>query len=92
MSVMADDLINFTSMLRMSYNFLAGRDFLKKKKFREKKKLISVALPFSDLAFAAGGVPVFPIRMEIFSINNYSNCHFIFNLQCDWINSSFLFC
>ena len=68
---MADDLVNFTSMLKMSYNFLAGREFLKKKKFREKKKLISVALPFSDLAFAAGAVPVFPIRMEIFDINQY---------------------
>lgn len=71
MSTMADDLINFTSMLKMSFNFLAGRDFLKKKKFREKKKLISVALPFADLAFAAGAVPVFPVRMEIFNINKY---------------------
>jgi len=68
---MADDLINFTSMLKMSYNFLAGRDYLKRKKFREKKKLVSVVLPFSDLAFAAGAVPVFPIRMEIFDINQY---------------------
>ncbi len=71
MSIMADDIVNFTSMLKMSYNFLAGREFLKKKKFREKKKLVSVALPFSDLAFAAGAVPVFPIRMEIFDINQY---------------------
>ncbi|MHA1149825.1 MAG: 2-hydroxyacyl-CoA dehydratase [Promethearchaeota archaeon] len=71
MSIIADDVANFTSMLKISYNFLAGREFLKRKKFREKKKLISVALPFSDLAFAAGGVPVFPIRMEIFDINRY---------------------
>jgi len=71
MSIMADDLINFTSILKMSYNFLAGRDFLKKKKFREKKKLVSVALPFSDLAFAAGAVPVFPVRMEVFNVNKY---------------------
>ncbi|MHA1435991.1 MAG: 2-hydroxyacyl-CoA dehydratase [Promethearchaeota archaeon] len=71
MSIMAEDIISFTSMLKISYNFLASRDYLKKKKFREKKKLISVALPFSDLAFAAGAIPVFPIRMEIFSINRY---------------------
>lgn len=71
MSLIADDVINFTSMLKMSYNFLAGRDYLKKQKFRERKKLVSVALPFSDLCFAAGAVPVFPIRMEIFDINQY---------------------
>ncbi len=55
----------------MAYNFLSGRDYLKKLKFREKKKLISVVLPFSDLVFAAGGVPVFPIRMESFVLNQY---------------------
>jgi len=68
---MGDDLINFSSVLKMSYNFLAGREFLKRKKFREKKKLISVSLPFSDLAYAAGAIPVFPIRMQIFDINRY---------------------
>ncbi|MFO8018852.1 MAG: 2-hydroxyacyl-CoA dehydratase family protein [Promethearchaeia archaeon] len=71
MSVFADDIINFESMLKLSYNFLAGRDYLKKKKFQEKKKLVSVALPYSDLAFAAGAVPTFPIRMEKFKIDNY---------------------
>jgi len=55
----------------MSYNFLAGREYLKKKKFREKKKLVSVALAFSDLAFTVGAIPVFPIRMEVFNINRY---------------------
>ncbi len=68
---MADDVVNFTSMLKLSYNFLAGRDQLKKLKFREKKKLVSVVLPFSDLAFAAGAVPVFPIRMEMFDVDDY---------------------
>jgi benzoyl-CoA reductase/2-hydroxyglutaryl-CoA dehydratase subunit BcrC/BadD/HgdB len=71
MSIFADDIVGFTSVLKIAYNFLAGRDYLKKKKFREKKKLISVALPFSDLAFAAGGIPVFPIRMETLEINKY---------------------
>ncbi|MFX1234439.1 MAG: 2-hydroxyacyl-CoA dehydratase [Promethearchaeota archaeon] len=71
MSLMADELIRFSSVLRIAYNFLGGRDYLKRKKFREHKKLISVALPFSDLVFAAGAVPVFPIRMQIFEINKY---------------------
>jgi len=71
MSVFADDVINFKSVLKLAYNFLAGREYLKKKKFRERKKLVSVALPFSDLAFSAGAVPVFPIRMEKFKINSY---------------------
>ena len=55
----------------MAYNFLTGREYLKKKKFKEKKKLISVALGFPDLAFAVGGIPVFPIRMESFEVNKY---------------------
>ena len=71
MSVIADDVINFTSMLKMAYNLLTGNSYLKRKKFREKKKLVSVALPFSDLAYACGAIPVFPIRMEIFEINKY---------------------
>ncbi|TFG07599.1 MAG: 2-hydroxyacyl-CoA dehydratase [Promethearchaeota archaeon] len=71
MSVFADDIVRFSSVLKIAYNFLAGRDYLKRKKFREKKKLISVALPFSDLAFATGGVPVFPIRMHVLDIHKY---------------------
>ncbi|MFX1258826.1 MAG: 2-hydroxyacyl-CoA dehydratase [Promethearchaeota archaeon] len=68
---MVNDVINLTSMLKMVYNLLSGNSYLKRKKFREKKKLVNVALPFSDLAFACGTIPVFPIRMEIFEINNY---------------------
>lgn len=55
----------------MASNFLSGRDYLKKKKFRENKKLISVALGFPDLVFAVGAVPVFPIRMETFQFSSY---------------------
>ena len=55
----------------MAYDFLGGREYLKRMKFRERKKLISVALPFSDLIFAVGAIPVFPIRMERFKINKY---------------------
>ena len=71
MSLIADEIITFSSVLRIAYNFLAGRNDLKRKKFREKKKLVGVSLPFSDLAFAAGTVPVFPIRMHTFKISNY---------------------
>jgi len=55
----------------MASNFLGGRDYLKRKKIREKKKLISVALGFPDLVFAVGAVPVFPIRMETFEVSKY---------------------
>ena len=71
MSLMADELIRFSSVLRIAYNFLTGRNYLKRKKFREKKKLIAIALPFSDLAFAAGAIQVFPIRMHQFEIHKY---------------------
>jgi len=71
MSVIAEDVISFSSMLKMAYNFLSGNSYLKRKKFREKKKLIGVALPFSDLPYACGAIPVFPIRMEIFEVNKY---------------------
>jgi benzoyl-CoA reductase/2-hydroxyglutaryl-CoA dehydratase subunit BcrC/BadD/HgdB len=55
----------------MAYNFLSGRDYLRRKKSRERKKLISVALGFPDLVFAVGAIPVFPIRMESFKISTY---------------------
>jgi benzoyl-CoA reductase/2-hydroxyglutaryl-CoA dehydratase subunit BcrC/BadD/HgdB len=71
MSLIADEIIRFSSVLKIAYNFLTGRTYLKRKKFREKQKLVAVALPFSDLPFAAGTIPVFPIRMHIFEINKY---------------------
>jgi benzoyl-CoA reductase/2-hydroxyglutaryl-CoA dehydratase subunit BcrC/BadD/HgdB len=71
MSIYADDVISFTSVLKMAYNFLTGRDYLTKRKQKEKKKLISVALGFPDLVFAANAIPVFPIRLEKFKINLY---------------------
>ncbi|MFW9950308.1 MAG: 2-hydroxyacyl-CoA dehydratase [Candidatus Thorarchaeota archaeon] len=55
----------------MAYNFLTGRDYLRRKKLRERKKLISVALGFPDLVFAVGAIPVFPIRMESFKVSTY---------------------
>ena len=69
MSIYADDVVKFTSVLKIAYNFLMGRDYLNKKKSKEKKKLISVASGFPDLVFAADSIPVFPIRMEKFKIN-----------------------
>ncbi|MFW9988697.1 MAG: 2-hydroxyacyl-CoA dehydratase, partial [Candidatus Odinarchaeota archaeon] len=71
MSIYADDVVNFTSVLKIAYNFLTGREYLKKKKSREKKTLISVASGFPDLVFAADSIPVFPIRMEKFKLNLY---------------------
>ena len=71
MSLVADELIQFSSVLRIAYNLLAGRNYLKRKKFREKEKLVAVTLPFSDLAFAADTIPVFPIRMHQFEISQY---------------------
>ena len=55
----------------MASNFLTGRDYLRRKKIRDKKKLISVALGFPDLVFAVGAIPVFPIRMETFEVSKY---------------------
>ena len=71
MSLIADEIIQFSSVLRMAYNLLTGRNYLKRKKFREKEKLVAVTLPFSDLAFAADTIPVFPIRMHEFEISQY---------------------
>ena len=69
MSIYADDVVSFTSVLKIAYNFLTGREYLKRRKIRERKNLISVALGFPDLVFAADSIPVFPIRMESFKIN-----------------------
>ncbi|MFX1379714.1 MAG: 2-hydroxyacyl-CoA dehydratase [Promethearchaeota archaeon] len=71
MSIYADDVVNFTSVLKIAYNFLTGRDYLQKKKSKEKKTLVSVASGFPDLVFAADSIPVFPIRMEKFKLNIY---------------------
>ncbi|MFX1242138.1 MAG: 2-hydroxyacyl-CoA dehydratase [Promethearchaeota archaeon] len=71
MSIYADDVVNFTSVLKIAYNFLTGREYLQKKKTKERKTLISVASGFPDLVFAADSIPVFPIRMEKFKLNVY---------------------
>ncbi|MFW9998723.1 MAG: 2-hydroxyacyl-CoA dehydratase [Candidatus Hermodarchaeota archaeon] len=71
MSIYADDVVNFTSVLKIAYNFLTGRDYLQKKKSKESKTLVSVASGFPDLVFAADSIPVFPIRMEKFKLNVY---------------------
>jgi len=71
MSLYADDVVSFTSVLKIAYNFLTGRESLRKKRENKKKKLISVALGLPDLVFAADSIPVFPIRMEKFKLNLY---------------------
>ena len=71
MSVYADDIVSFTSVLKIAINFLTGRDYLIKKKSKEKKKIVSVALGFPDLVYASDSIPVFPIRLEKFKVNIY---------------------
>ncbi len=71
MSIYADDVVNFSSVLKIAYNFLTGREYFHKKKTKERKTLISVASGFPDLVFAADSIPVFPIRMEKFKLNLY---------------------
>jgi len=65
MSIYADDVLNFTSVLKIAYNFLN----FSSKKSKERKKIISVASGFPDLVFAADSIPVFPIRIEKFKMN-----------------------
>ena len=69
MSIMTDDIVNFTSLLRISYDFLHSGQ--KVKKLKNGKKLISVVFPFSELVFAAKAIPIFPIRLEKYKINSY---------------------
>ena len=64
MSIYADDVVSFTSVLKIAYNFLTGRDYLIKKKNNEKKKLISVALGFPDLVFAADSMDAASIALR----------------------------
>jgi benzoyl-CoA reductase/2-hydroxyglutaryl-CoA dehydratase subunit BcrC/BadD/HgdB len=72
MSLVADELIRFSSVLKITYNLLTGRDYLKRKKFKEKKKLISVALPFSDLVYSFPDlIPILPIRMHKFDTQKF---------------------
>lgn len=70
--MVADELIRFSSVLKLAYNLVSAREYLKRKKFREHKKLVSIALPFSDLVYAFPDlIPVFPIRMHTFNMPQY---------------------
>ncbi len=70
--MVADELIRFSSVLTLAYNLVSAREYLKRKKFREHKKLVSIALPFSDLVYAFPDlIPVFPIRMHTFNMPKY---------------------
>lgn len=63
---MRADFLDYTSVLRLAFEFLHGRDKLKNLKFREHRKLVGMTFPFPDLVFAADAVPVFPVRMHTF--------------------------
>jgi len=70
--LVANELIRFSSVLTLAYNLVSAREYLKRKKFREHKKLVSIALPFSDLVYAFPDlIPVFPIRMHAFNMPKY---------------------
>lgn len=72
MSLVADELVRFSSVLKITFNLLSANSYLKKKKFRENKKLISIALPLSDIVFSFPDlIPVLPVRMHVFKINKY---------------------
>ncbi|HMF31506.1 MAG TPA: 2-hydroxyacyl-CoA dehydratase family protein [Candidatus Lokiarchaeia archaeon] len=71
MSYVDEDAHNFAGLIRLAVHFLQGRDFLKRKKMRDKMALVSVTFPFNDIIFAAGAVPVFPIRMHEFKTAAY---------------------
>ncbi len=71
MSIMTNDVVNFTSMLRMAYDFLYSGQKFNYISNKNGKKLISVVFPFSDLIFAAKAIPIFPIRLEKYKVNTY---------------------
>jgi len=67
---MADELVNFRSLLKLSVEFLNGREKLRKLKIYEKKHLIGTVFPATEFVFAAEAYPVFPIRMQKFGVKN----------------------
>ena len=68
---MTDDVINFTSLMKLAYHFLHGSRKYINNSSKKGKKLVSVVFPFNDLVFAAKAIPIFPIRLEKYSINTY---------------------
>ncbi len=68
---MTDDVVNFTYMLRLAYDFLHGGRKFQIKSNRKDKKLVSIVFPFSELVFAAKAIPIFPIRLEKYKVNTY---------------------
>ncbi|OLS15260.1 MAG: hypothetical protein RBG13Loki_1117 [Promethearchaeota archaeon CR_4] len=71
MSTLHEDMEHFGSFLRMAIHFLHDRSNLKRMKVKEKKALVSMTYPFSEIVFAAGAIPVVPIRMHEFPNSQY---------------------
>ncbi|MHA1727108.1 MAG: 2-hydroxyacyl-CoA dehydratase [Promethearchaeota archaeon] len=90
MNLMADDIVQYKSLLRLSVEFLNGREKLKKLKLREHKHLIGTVFPPVEFAFAAGAYPVFSIRMQKFGQLNQQIINAIFNFSklLGWQNFS----
>lgn len=66
MSMLHLDVEHFASFFRMTIHFMYDRENLKRMKVRQHKALVSMTYPFSEIIFAAGAVPVVPIRMHDF--------------------------
>ncbi|HMF31507.1 MAG TPA: 2-hydroxyacyl-CoA dehydratase family protein [Candidatus Lokiarchaeia archaeon] len=71
MSYLHEDVENLGAFLRLAVHFLHDRNNLKRAKIRDGKALVSMTFPFHDIVFAAGGVPVVPIRMHEFKTALY---------------------
>ncbi len=71
MSTLHEDLEHFGSFFRLAVHFMYDRDNLRRMKVKEKKALVSMTYPFSEIVFAAGAVPVVPIRMHDFTAGPY---------------------
>ncbi len=71
MSTLHEDLEHFSSFFRLAVHFMYDRDNLKRMKVKEKKALVSMTYPLSEIVFAAGGVPVVPLRMHEFAASGY---------------------
>ena len=67
MSKLINDIVKNRALLDLSVEFMASREKLRTLKVIKKKHLIGCLVPMPELICAAGGYPVYPIRMLPFS-------------------------
>lgn len=63
MDEITQDLLKNKSLINLAIEFINSREYLKSLKLTHKKHLIGAVMPNIELISAAGGYPVFPIRM-----------------------------